>query len=414
MLRTTLTGFSPALDEAMAGLPASALEGMATALLTSTHTQYGPALATLDAWLEGRPLDDHLLASYVAQFVGAGGSWLAAMSVGRAVRLRSRLAGTECPAGSATAQVLGGQDPGIGWQDLESAIPHIEGEGLSGVRDAAIIAVGSEAGLSVAEIIGVDVEDLVAADDGSGRLTVRGSPGASGEKDRVVVLRESTVGRLRAWLAASKVRTGAMFRHTTDLRIRIRITQRGIRLLVARRAVAAGNMGPFPTACDGAPRRRACGLTPRLLGCGEVFGRGPAVVSGLHLKAHSVPLAKRIEPCPLDGRDVHEDVLRAVLRRDETVALGRVEPLHGSSWWQGGPRPHATAWSMELDGSAEGPRSRGRFKASLRGRPCRSLAGLGRGASTPPLVQRGAQESAPCERMNREGCSGRLATMKPR
>ena len=39
MLRTALTGFSSTLDEAIAGLPSSALEGVATALLTSTHTQ---------------------------------------------------------------------------------------------------------------------------------------------------------------------------------------------------------------------------------------------------------------------------------------------------------------------------------------------------------------------------------------
>ena len=43
------------------------------------------------------------------------------------------------------------------------------------------------------------------------------------------------------WFEASKVRNGAMFRHTTDLRIRI--AQRGIRLLVTRLASAAGIAG---------------------------------------------------------------------------------------------------------------------------------------------------------------------------
>ena len=40
--------------------------------------------------------------------------------------------------------------------------------------------------------------------------------------------------------------------------------------------------------------------------------------------------AQRAEASALDGADVHEHVLAAVVGLDEAKALGRVKPLHGS------------------------------------------------------------------------------------
>ena len=47
--------------------------------------------------------------------------------------------------------------------------------GLTGARDAAIIAIGSEVDLSVSEMIALDVADLAISDDGTGQLTIRKS-----------------------------------------------------------------------------------------------------------------------------------------------------------------------------------------------------------------------------------------------
>eukprot|EP01012_Entosiphon_sulcatum_P030729 TRINITY_DN3808_c0_g4_i1.p1 TRINITY_DN3808_c0_g4~~TRINITY_DN3808_c0_g4_i1.p1 ORF type:complete len:107 (-),score=7.48 TRINITY_DN3808_c0_g4_i1:18-338(-) len=49
-----------------------------------------------------------------------------------------------------------------------------------------------------------------------------------------------------------------------------------------------------------------------------------------HVVADFLAFVERGHPGLLHGRDVHEDVLRAVLRLDETEALLSVEPFDGA------------------------------------------------------------------------------------
>jgi len=70
----------------------------------------------------------------------------------------------------------------------------------------------------------------------------------------------------------------------------------------------------------------------RLVGEGEVLGRGLAVASGPKLEAESLPFVEGGESGPFNGRDVDESVVRAIFRLDEPVTLGGVEPLDGTSW----------------------------------------------------------------------------------
>ena len=58
-----------------------------------------------------------------------------------------------------------------------------------------------------------------------------------------------------------------------------------------------------------------CGLLPALAVCGQLIGDG-------------LVLAEAAETGALNGTDVDEDVLGAVIRLNETVALGLVEPLY--------------------------------------------------------------------------------------
>src|SRR5690606_18102586 len=51
----------------------------------------------------------------------------------------------------------------------------------------------------------------------------------------------------------------------------------------------------------------------------------------LKLERQLLAFVQRVHAGALDGRDVHEHIVAAVIRLDEAVALGRVEPLHGSS-----------------------------------------------------------------------------------
>lgn len=252
MLRRTLTGLTPALDAALDSLPASALERAATELVATSRTSFGPALERLDAWLEGRPIDDALLASFVEELVEKGCSHRAASEVVAAARLRARFAGTECPAGPATSGILARADPrrrsqraGIGWQDLTRAVSRIEKESLTGARDATIIVVGSDADLSVNEMIALDVEDLIPGNEEGWQLRVRAP--VSERKAEMVILDQATVRRLRAWLNEAEIMSGPMFRRMQNAGCagEQRMTERGIRLLVTRRAYAAG----IPDAC---------------------------------------------------------------------------------------------------------------------------------------------------------------------
>src|SRR6266446_6126347 len=59
-------------------------------------------------------------------------------------------------------------------------------------------------------------------------------------------------------------------------------------------------------------------------------GRGLALLAALELVAELLALLQIAHPGLLDGRDVDEHVLRAVIGLDEAIALLCVEPLHGS------------------------------------------------------------------------------------
>src|SRR5262249_28474891 len=63
----------------------------------------------------------------------------------------------------------------------------------------------------------------------------------------------------------------------------------------------------------------------------EVDSRGPTALGG-NLVADLLALVQAVEACTLDGADVDEDVLPALLRLDEAEALGGIEPLNSTSW----------------------------------------------------------------------------------
>src|SRR6266446_1716736 len=71
----------------------------------------------------------------------------------------------------------------------------------------------------------------------------------------------------------------------------------------------------------------------RRLGCStadlEVFGGLLAPIAG-NFVLNDLPLVESAQAGTLDRGNVDEHVLAAALRLNESVALGRVEPLHGS------------------------------------------------------------------------------------
>ena len=77
----------------------------------NTRRAYAGALRRLDAWLDGRELDDVALAAYLAELHDAGRASSSASMAVAAACFRAKLAGQPAPAGDRTVRVLAGYRP---------------------------------------------------------------------------------------------------------------------------------------------------------------------------------------------------------------------------------------------------------------------------------------------------------------
>ena len=242
----------------MPSFPPRPASSPAASISTNTRRAYRTALARLDTWLAGRALDDSSLAAYLADIHDAGRSPATAAQVVAAVKFRAKLAGLASPLGPATDRVLAGlrregrgrgrgQVTGVSWAqaDAAAAVAANDGGSIAGLRDAAILALASDAMLRVSEVAALDVDDVRIEDDGTGRLTVRHSKTDQEGAGTVLFLGAATVARIKAWQACAGVRGGALFR-----RVRRggwpqneRISARAIRTVIAKRAANAGVEG---------------------------------------------------------------------------------------------------------------------------------------------------------------------------
>ena len=166
----------------------------------NTQLAYAGALARLDAWRGTAPVDDALLAAYLAHVFESGRAPATAALAVAAVRFRAKLVGQADPAGPATARVLGGYrrtaaDRGRGQAaplsaDGLAAIlataerPRTDGRGVEahttaqrrGRTDAVIAGLLFMGGLRRSEVSTLEWRDVADASDGGGVLiTVRTS-----------------------------------------------------------------------------------------------------------------------------------------------------------------------------------------------------------------------------------------------
>ena len=91
------------------------------------------------------------------------------------------------------------------------------GSDLVSLRDAALISVAYDAGLRVSELVGATVADLKQLADGSGRLEIGHSKTDQLGEGALVWLSPETMGRLSAWLLASGIAQGPVFRRINVL-----------------------------------------------------------------------------------------------------------------------------------------------------------------------------------------------------
>ncbi|MCY3755090.1 MAG: tyrosine-type recombinase/integrase, partial [Alphaproteobacteria bacterium] len=227
------------------------------ALAPRTVRLYSDALAALDTWLaaQGRAADDAALADYLAARHDAGAAPATLALAVAAVKAVARLAGQPSPAGPATARVLAGirregsgrgrgQVNGLQWSqaDTAAAVAANGGGKLAGLRDAAMIALASDALLRVSELLAVRVADIQPEADGSGRLAVHRSKTDQEGEGAILYIGPPVMQRVNAWREAGGVHDGPLFR-------RIRrggkvqaeaITDRAARNIIRDRAAAAG------------------------------------------------------------------------------------------------------------------------------------------------------------------------------
>ena len=96
-------------EEAAIGRPTQTARRLVEASVSpNTRRAYAGALRRLDAWLDGRELDDAALASYLAELHDAGRASTSASMAVAAACFRAKLAGRPSPAGERTARVLAG------------------------------------------------------------------------------------------------------------------------------------------------------------------------------------------------------------------------------------------------------------------------------------------------------------------
>ena len=104
---TTLAPTHPAAAELER--PAPTARRLAEASISpNTRRAYSGALRRLDAWLDGRPLEDATLAAYLGELHDQGRASASAATAVAAACFRARLADELTPAGERTARVLAG------------------------------------------------------------------------------------------------------------------------------------------------------------------------------------------------------------------------------------------------------------------------------------------------------------------
>ena len=201
MGKDSLAQIAPA-DTAIGRPSATARRLVDASVSANTRRAYAGALGRLDAWLDGRQIDDAALAAYLAELHDAGRAASSAAMAVAAARFRARLAGQADPAGARTARVL-----------ATCHRPRRRGRGVEsdqvaaarGRLDAVIAGLLFMGGLRRAEVAALRWADVEDAGDADGILvTVRRSKtNQVGETSDVRYLKNGPARAVRALRAAA-------------------------------------------------------------------------------------------------------------------------------------------------------------------------------------------------------------------
>lgn len=222
----------------------------------NTHKAYGRAVERFVAFLEGRTANDDTVAAFLKVEAERG---LAPASLGilaAAIGAAASSAGVRDPRGPVTRRTLRklkrkhgargrGQVEGLKREAAIAAARLAAAEGNAlGLRDAALLRLGSDGLLRISELAAVQVEDLGPGENGSGVLTLpRSKTDQEGEGSNLYVCRE-TMETVAAWLRVAGIAEGPLFRPVPRNGVGdSALSMSAVRSVIQRRARAAGVTG---------------------------------------------------------------------------------------------------------------------------------------------------------------------------
>ena len=213
----------------------------------NTLKAYEHATRKLEGWLDGRALNDVVLAEYI-RFLHAKGKSPATINLLlSAVKWMAEYHGIEDVAGPITKRIwsdIRGENrqagrrraDGLTWEEVERVCTVAESsETAAGLRDAAMISLMSDCLLRISEAVAVDVEDI-----GEAGLQIHRT-----EQSDVLYICEWTRRLIERYRRESGIASGALFRrirfqnHVTEDRLGVK----GAREAIRRRATEAGVAG---------------------------------------------------------------------------------------------------------------------------------------------------------------------------
>ncbi|UZW57625.1 hypothetical protein NUH86_18800 [Sphingobium sp. JS3065] len=102
------------------------------------------------------------------------------------------------------------------------------GGDVVGLRDAALLSLGYDAGLRVSELAAVDLDRIEPQEDGSAVLELARSKTDQEGQGAFVWLSPDTMRRVTLWVEAASIRTGVLFRRVAVARTKVRAARRAL------------------------------------------------------------------------------------------------------------------------------------------------------------------------------------------
>ncbi len=218
----------------------------------NTLKAYEHATRKLEDWLDGRTLDDAVLAEYI-RFLNTKGKSPATINLLlAAVKWMAEYHGIDNVAGDITKRTWSGirgenkrreqrRADGLTWDEVERVCTVAEStETVAGLRDAAMISLMSDCLLRISEAVAVNVEDI-----GEEGLQIRRAERGPTKQGDTLYICEWTRRLIKRYCQRSGIESGALFRrirfqnHVTEDRLGVK----GAREAIRRRATEAGVTG---------------------------------------------------------------------------------------------------------------------------------------------------------------------------